>query len=265
LFGDCGEIGEGALGDAFLQVRGARVGLEAHTAVEARDSDDDFKDLGMGACRLTNKTSGRPISTREGIPEKMELRLATASSCKKFCKGKETPDSSGKKCWGYMFLAYARKCILYMNGPLTLQPPPRGYFTEDHCNIALKFHSVVAPGHCVWTQQDGYYVYQGHGSGKECYGTFDEAKKKCEAAADCKAIERMSSTDASVSGRPICDGKYRVSHGGPTLMYGNAIGVKTTSWYCKWTIDTRTEEHKAAATYSKWLGAYFHGFWWEWG
>ena len=77
-----------------------------------------------------------------------------------------------------------------------------------------------------WKQRNGDYVKEGHGEVDECYPTLDEAKTKCIAAGDCKAIATQSN---------VCDGKFRVSHGGPTFVeYENwqSINLKSYEYLC---------------------------------
>ena len=59
-----------------------------------------------------------------------------------------------------------------------------------------------------WKERKGDYVQEGHSQAKECYATLEEAKSKCLAAGDCKAIATQSNK---------CNGKFRVTHGGPTF------------------------------------------------
>ena len=52
-----------------------------------------------------------------------------------------------------------------------------------------------------------------YGQSNECYPTLQEAKEKCLAAGDCKAIATQNN---------ICNGHFRVTHGGPTFKaYAN--------------------------------------------
>ena len=60
-----------------------------------------------------------------------------------------------------------------------------------------------------WKQKTGYYVQEGHGETNECFATLEEAKIKCIAAGDCRAIARQSN---------VCGGKFRITHGGPTFI-----------------------------------------------
>lgn len=62
---------------------------------------------------------------------------------------------------------------------------------------------------CWSSRLNGKYVRQQHGKTNECY-SFAVAKAKCAAASDCGAIATQSN---------VCGGKYRVTHGGPTLVY----------------------------------------------
>ena len=56
-------------------------------------------------------------------------------------------------------------------------------------------------------------MQEGHGQINECYTTLEEAKAKCLAAGDCKAIATQSN---------VCSGEFRVTHGGPTFIaYAN--------------------------------------------
>jgi len=59
-------------------------------------------------------------------------------------------------------------------------------------------------------KKDGWYVEEQHGQSNECYTTIEEAKNRCQEAPDCRAIATQSN---------VCDGKYRVTHGGPTFIY----------------------------------------------
>ena len=63
---------------------------------------------------------------------------------------------------------------------------------------------------CTWIEKAGYYVLEGHGTIAECYDTLQEAKEKCMTFQDCHAIATQSN---------VCEGKFRVSHGGPTFIY----------------------------------------------
>jgi len=73
-----------------------------------------------------------------------------------------------------------------------------------------------------WSQRDGYYVQEGHGTDSECYPTLDGAKAACIEAGDCGAIATQSN---------ICNGQYRVSHGGPTLiLYAQWEYYELRSW-----------------------------------
>ena len=68
----------------------------------------------------------------------------------------------------------------------------------------------------------GRYVQEGHGQVNECYSTLEEAKSKCIAAGDCKAIATQSN---------VCGGKFRVTHGGPTFVkYENWKQYDLKAW-----------------------------------
>ena len=60
-----------------------------------------------------------------------------------------------------------------------------------------------------WRQKNGFYVKEGHGQTNECYATLEEAKAKCVAAGDCKAVATQNN---------VCNGHFRVTHGGPTFI-----------------------------------------------
>ena len=60
-----------------------------------------------------------------------------------------------------------------------------------------------------WKQRKGDYVIEGHGQENECYATIEEAKAKCLAAGDCRAIATQNN---------VCGGKFRVTHCGPTFI-----------------------------------------------
>jgi hypothetical protein len=60
---------------------------------------------------------------------------------------------------------------------------------------------------CWSSQLNGQYVQEGHGPSDECYD-FATAQTKCEEAADCHAIATQIN---------LCNGLYRVTHGGPTM------------------------------------------------
>jgi len=77
-----------------------------------------------------------------------------------------------------------------------------------------------------WSLKNGYYVTNGHGQTDECYETFDEAKLKCLAAGDCKAIATQSN---------VCSGKFRVSHGIPAFRYWShwkSLNLKAYEYKC---------------------------------
>ena len=61
----------------------------------------------------------------------------------------------------------------------------------------------------------------------ECYDTWQLAKVNCMAVQDCHAITTQSN---------VCGGKYRVSHGGPTLIYysdGGSFNLRSWVHSCK--------------------------------
>jgi hypothetical protein len=65
---------------------------------------------------------------------------------------------------------------------------------------------------CQWTKVEDHYVLEGHmGSAYdgECYD-FEQAIETCIASPDCRAISSQSN---------VCGGRYRVTHGGPTLTF----------------------------------------------
>ena len=67
----------------------------------------------------------------------------------------------------------------------------------------------------------------GHGQTDECYETFTEAKLKCLAAGDCKAIATQSN---------ICSGKFRVTHGIPAFRFFSGwkpLNLKTYEYTCQ--------------------------------
>jgi hypothetical protein len=76
-------------------------------------------------------------------------------------------------------------------------------------------HGHLAKNTCQkfeWSgRKNGTYLHEQHGRTNECYD-FATAKSKCEKAADCHAIATQSN---------VCGGKYRVTHGGPTLRHYN--------------------------------------------
>ena len=66
----------------------------------------------------------------------------------------------------------------------------------------------------------------GHGQTDECYETFTEAKLKCLAAGDCKAIATQSN---------ICSGKFRVTHGIPAFKWWSnwkSLNLKAYEYTC---------------------------------
>jgi len=69
---------------------------------------------------------------------------------------------------------------------------------------------MAVPDECnKWSEKlNGKYVVEQHGRTNECYATLEEAKSKCEASSDCGAVATQTN---------VCGGKFRVSHGGPTL------------------------------------------------
>ena len=97
----------------------------------------------------------------------------------------------------------------------------------------LKYHQ----GCNNWTQKDGYYVLEGHGTTNECYNTLDEAKAKCLEASDCFAVASQSN---------VCGGKYRVSHGGPSFRYwSNWQPYNLRSWELSCSILVGKEKSKS--------------------
>ena len=85
--------------------------------------------------------------------------------------------------------------------------------TSVECAVSRSKHTHLY-SHC-WTKKDKFYVGEQHGATNECYD-FETAKRRCEQAADCHAIATQYN---------VCDGKYRVTHGGPTFNYytGHAL------------------------------------------
>jgi len=78
-----------------------------------------------------------------------------------------------------------------------------------------------------WSLKNGYYVTNGHGQTDECYETFTEAKLRCIAAGDCKAIATQSN---------ICSGKFRVTHGIPAFRWWShwkSLNLKTYEYTCR--------------------------------
>lgn len=121
--------------------------------------------------------------------------------------------------------------MIWMNGPLTIMPK-----SGFSCNIVTKFHTNVRQGKYTWIEKRGVYVKEGQGQSKNCARDLDSAKRQCERAPDCMAVASQSN---------VCGGKYRVTHGGPTLMiyigqHSNIL--RMTTWVR--TYDTRTEAHK---------------------
>jgi len=87
-----------------------------------------------------------------------------------------------------------------------------------------------------WSLKNGFYVTNGHGQTDECYETFTEAKLKCLAAGDCKAIATQSN---------ICSGKFRVTHGIPAFKWWSnwkSLNLKAYEYTCptdeQWTSET---------------------------
>lgn len=69
-----------------------------------------------------------------------------------------------------------------------------------------------------WEQKGGHYVKEGHGRAgytSECFSTFERAKIACHASSDCLAI----ATQPTSWGPSYCGGQFRVTHGGPTLIF----------------------------------------------
>jgi len=63
---------------------------------------------------------------------------------------------------------------------------------------------------CQWIPKYGHFVKEGHRDESECHQSLGKAKNACEEAGDCFAI---------ASQPDVCEGKFRVSHGGPTFLY----------------------------------------------
>jgi len=85
-----------------------------------------------------------------------------------------------------------------------------------------------------WSLMNGYYVTNGHGQTDECYETFTEAKLKCLAAGDCRAIATQSN---------ICSGKFRVTHGIPAFRFWShwkSLNLKTYEHKCPTETTTTT-------------------------
>jgi len=72
--------------------------------------------------------------------------------------------------------------------------------------VKKPFEVGVKP--CWASRLNGKYVSEGHGSANECFD-FATARTKCEEATDCHAIATQNN---------VCNGQYRVTHGGPTLV-----------------------------------------------
>ena len=92
-----------------------------------------------------------------------------------------------------------------------------GYSTSHSFAAVLAiYYFMMLKASCWSGRLDGRYVQEGHFAAfktdPDCYD-LQTAKRKCEEAADCGAIATQST---------ICGGKYRVTHGGPTLKtYSN--------------------------------------------
>ena len=88
-----------------------------------------------------------------------------------------------------------------------------------------------------WKQRDGDYVKEGHGEENECYETLEEAKERCFVAGDCMAIAAQNN---------ICEGKFRVTHGGPTFKaWANwkHIALRSYEYICsRGNLDFRMKE-----------------------
>ena len=87
------------------------------------------------------------------------------------------------------------------------------------------FTVIIFIDTCYWRKKDGYYVDEGSmlasiGHGNECYATLKKAQAKCAASGDCKAV---------VTQNNICNGNFRVTHGGP--KYPN---YPTFKYYTNW-------------------------------
>jgi len=86
----------------------------------------------------------------------------------------------------------------------------------------------------VWEQKDGYWVKEQHFTGSgECYATLEEAQAVCMKAGDCHAVATQNN---------FCNGQFRVTHGGPTLLYqgDNWPQYALRSWF--WTSYTRHDK-----------------------
>jgi hypothetical protein len=100
----------------------------------------------------------------------------------------------------------------------------------------LPGNSLLLDAECVWIKKDGFYIKEEHGEATYCYEDLEEAKQICALDGSCGGIATQSN---------ICEGKFRVAHGGPTFVYlpawdqynlysfeQNCDGCKTTVLLC---------------------------------
>ena len=97
-------------------------------------------------------------------------------------------------------------------------------FTLGAVGTAASASASSASAHCWSAKKDGWYVEEQHGQSNECYATIEEAKNQCQEASDCGAITTQTN---------VCDGTYRVTHGGPTFKYNGP----STSTFHLWSFE----------------------------
>jgi hypothetical protein len=76
-------------------------------------------------------------------------------------------------------------------------------------------------GSCWSSKLEGKYIEEQHGAEDECYNSLQEAKAKCEAAADCHGVATQSN---------VCSGQYRVTHGSTATLLDFAAWASFNLW-----------------------------------